>query len=82
MVLAPLATAAGVAFTGLRTAMLALSAANIIQTFQNITSAFNSLAGKVTLAGTAELGVDSIRIPYSGNTCLGNVSGTEVLKRN
>lgn len=35
----------------------------------------------VTLSGTAELGVDSIRIPYSGDTCLGKVSGVEVLKR-
>jgi hypothetical protein len=36
----------------------------------------------IALTGTAELTTDSIRIPYSGNTCLGNVSGTEVLKRN
>jgi len=36
---------------------------------------------KVTLSGTAELGVDSIRIPYSGDTCLGKVSGIETLRR-
>ena len=35
----------------------------------------------VVLAGTAELQVDSIRIPYSGDTCLGKVTGIEVLKR-
>ena len=35
----------------------------------------------VSLAGTAELQVDSIRIPYSGDTCLGKVSGVEILKR-
>lgn len=35
----------------------------------------------VTLTGTAELGVDSIRIPYSGDTCLGKVSGVETLRR-
>lgn len=35
----------------------------------------------VTLAGTAELGVDSIRIPYAGDTCLGKVSGVETLRR-
>ena len=29
----------------------------------------------VSLSGTAELLVDSIRIPYSGDTCLGKVSG-------
>jgi hypothetical protein len=35
----------------------------------------------VTLSGTAELGIDSIRIPYSGDTCLGKVSGVETLKK-
>lgn len=35
----------------------------------------------ITLTGTAELGVDSIRIPYSGNTCLGPVSGVEILDK-
>jgi hypothetical protein len=36
----------------------------------------------ITLTGTAELGVDSIRVPYSGDTCLGRVSGVEVLRKN
>jgi hypothetical protein len=36
----------------------------------------------ITLNGTAELGVDSIRVPYSGQTCLGAVSGVEVLRKN
>jgi hypothetical protein len=35
----------------------------------------------VSLSGTAELGTDSIRIPYSGTTCLGAVSGVEILKK-
>lgn len=35
----------------------------------------------VTLSGTAELMVDSIRIPYSGDTCLGKVSGVETLSK-
>jgi hypothetical protein len=35
----------------------------------------------VRLSGTAELLVDSIRIPYSGETCLGPVSGVETLRR-
>jgi hypothetical protein len=35
----------------------------------------------ITLTGTAELGVNSIRIPYNGTTCLGPVSGVEVLAR-
>jgi hypothetical protein len=36
----------------------------------------------ISLSGTAELGVDSIRVPYSGDTCLGRVTGVEVLKKN
>jgi len=35
----------------------------------------------ISLTGTAELGVDSIRVPYSGDTCLGKVSGVEVLRK-
>jgi hypothetical protein len=35
----------------------------------------------VLLAGTAELGVESIRIPYSGTTCQGPVSGVEILNK-
>lgn len=36
----------------------------------------------IALTGTAEIGVDSVRVPYSGTTCLGPVSGTEILRRN
>jgi hypothetical protein len=35
----------------------------------------------ISLTGTAELQIDSIRVPYSGDTCLGKVSGVENLKR-
>lgn len=35
----------------------------------------------VALSGTAELMTDSIRIPYSGTTCLGAVSGVETLRK-
>ena len=35
----------------------------------------------IALTGTAELLVDSIRVPYSGTTCLGPVSGVETLRR-
>ena len=35
----------------------------------------------VSLTGTAEIGVTSIRVPYSGDTCLGKVSGVETLSR-
>jgi hypothetical protein len=35
----------------------------------------------ITLTGTAELGTNSIRVPYSGNTCLGAVSGVQILNK-
>lgn len=35
----------------------------------------------ISLTGTGELSADTIRVPYSGNTCLGPVSGVEVLQR-
>jgi hypothetical protein len=36
---------------------------------------------QITLEGTAELTTDSIRVPYSGDTCLGKVSGVENMRR-
>jgi hypothetical protein len=38
-------------------------------------------ACEVSIAGPATLDRDTIRIPYSGTTCLGTVSGVEVLQR-
>jgi hypothetical protein len=35
----------------------------------------------ITLTGTATLNNDTIEVPYSGQTCLGAVSGTEILQR-
>jgi hypothetical protein len=35
----------------------------------------------IALTGTAELLVDAIRVPYSGTTCLGPVSGVETLRK-
>ncbi len=39
------------------------------------------IACHIVLTGTAELGVDSIRVPYSGDTCVGKVSGVEILNK-
>ena len=36
---------------------------------------------RVSLKGTAEIGVTTVRVPYSGDTCLGPVSGVESLRR-
>jgi hypothetical protein len=35
----------------------------------------------IRLTGTAELLTDSIRVPYKGTTCLGEVEGIETLRR-
>lgn len=35
----------------------------------------------ITLTGTAELGTNSIRVPYSGSTCMGPVSGVQILNK-
>ena len=35
----------------------------------------------IKLEGTAEIGVSTVRVPYSGETCLGKVSGVETLKK-
>jgi hypothetical protein len=39
------------------------------------------IACRITLTGTAELGANSIRVPYSGDTCVGKVSGVEILNK-
>lgn len=36
----------------------------------------------ISLTGTAEIGITSVSVPYSGDTCLGRVSGVELLRRN
>jgi hypothetical protein len=44
-------------------------------------AAANQAACTFALTGTAELGVDSIRVPYSGTVCSITVSGVEILAR-
>jgi hypothetical protein len=44
-------------------------------------SAPNQASCTFSVTGTAELGVDSIRVPYSGTVCSVPVSGVEVLNR-
>jgi hypothetical protein len=36
---------------------------------------------RFSLTGTAELSGDSIRVPYNGETCVGKVSGVEILRK-
>lgn len=35
----------------------------------------------ITMSGTASIGTDSIVVPYSGKTCLGDVKGIETLRK-
>jgi hypothetical protein len=63
------------------TARGVLSASTITWTAQGNATAPGLTSCAIALTGTAELGTDSIRVPYEGTTCLGKVSGTENLRR-
>ena len=63
------------------TASGTLSGSTITWTALGTASVPNVASCPIALSGTAELGVDSIRVPYSGDTCLGKVSGVEVLRK-
>ena len=65
----------------LGTATGTLSGAVISWTANANASAPGITSCAILLTGTAELGVDSIRVPYAGTTCLGPVSGVEILKK-
>jgi hypothetical protein len=72
--------AGGLTFTGTADAIL-----NSSGTIEWNASAVATGAGiancNISLTGTARIQTDSIIIPYSGDTCLGKVSGTETLKK-
>jgi hypothetical protein len=63
------------------TAAGTLSGSTITWNAQAVASTPQIASCPITLSGTAELGVSSIRIPYSGTTCLGPVSGVEILNK-
>jgi hypothetical protein len=63
------------------TARGVLSGSDITWTAQGNATAPGLTSCAITLTGTAELTTDSIRVPFSGDTCLGKVSGVENLKR-
>jgi len=75
------ATCNGVAFTG--TASGTLSGTSVAWS-ANGTATGSPLPQSpcnISLTGTAELGTDSIRVPYSGTTCMGIVAGVQILNR-
>jgi hypothetical protein len=53
----------------------------IVWTAQGNATAPGLTSCAILLTGAAEIGTDSIRVPYSGDTCLGPVSGIETLKK-
>jgi hypothetical protein len=63
------------------TAQGTLSGSGVTWSAQGNATAPGLTTCDITLTGTAELGLDSIRVPYSGTTCLGPVNGVEVLRR-
>jgi hypothetical protein len=63
------------------TAQGTLSGSGISWSAQGNATAPGLTSCSIALNGTAELGVDSVKIPYSGTTCLGAVNGFEELKR-
>ena len=63
------------------TAQGSLTGSTIDWSAQGVASAPGISGCNITLKGTAEFGVTSIRVPYSGDTCLGKVSGVETLSR-
>jgi hypothetical protein len=70
----------GIRASGMATGTL--NGATVTWNAQGMASAPDNANCPVTLSGTAELGSDSIRVPYSGDTCLGRVSGVEILRKN
>jgi hypothetical protein len=63
------------------TAQGTLSGTTINWSATGVAQAPNVPLCAITLTGTAELGANSIRVPYSGDTCLGKVSGVEILNK-
>lgn len=47
----------------------------------NATATQASLSCAISLSGTAVIETNQVRVPYTGTSCFGNVSGTEILKR-
>jgi len=64
------------------TAQGTLSGSDIAWSAQGTGTAPGLPSCDIKLTGTAEIGIDSVRVPYAGDTCLGKVSGVEILKRN
>ncbi|HEX6324510.1 MAG TPA: hypothetical protein VFZ36_12350 [Vicinamibacterales bacterium] len=47
----------------------------------NATATQSGVSCAISLSGTAVIETNQVRVPYTGTSCFGNVSGTEILKR-
>lgn len=47
----------------------------------NATATSGTVVCAIALSGTAVIETNQVRVPYTGTSCFGNVSGTEILKR-
>lgn len=47
----------------------------------NATAVSSGVSCAISLSGTAVVETNQVRVPYTGTSCFGNVSGTEILKR-
>ena len=63
------------------TAQGTISGSAIEWSAQGVANAPGLSGCNITLKGTAELGVTTIRVPYEGDTCLGKVKGVETMSR-
>lgn len=54
---------------------------NNIAFLVNATAVSAGVSCAISLTGTAVVETNQVRVPYTGTSCFGNVSGTEILKR-
>jgi len=47
----------------------------------NATATQGGASCAISIGGTAVIETNQVRVPYTGTSCFGNVSGTEILKR-
>lgn len=47
----------------------------------NATATSAGISCAIAISGTAVIEAGQVRVPYTGTSCFGNVSGTEILKR-
>jgi hypothetical protein len=61
-------------------ATAALSGTSITWTATGTAMAPGNVSCAASLSGTVEISATQIRVPYTGTTCLGPVSGAEILQ--